>query len=111
MDAITRQCSCERLGDVLLAYDIRQATGSICAIERCGHPVTIDRAPDEVTPRAPDRARLPLLPSGPGGFSGVTPRGGSGRVYDERSGRRMREARAGRPPGLRGARRIGDLNP
>jgi hypothetical protein len=81
MDAITRQCSCERLGDVLLAYDIRQATGSICAIERCGHPVTIDRTPDEVTPRAPARACLPLLPSGPGGFSRVTPREGSRKVY------------------------------
>jgi hypothetical protein len=29
------------------------------------------------TPRAPGRARLPLLPSGPGGFSKMPPRGGS----------------------------------
>src|SRR5664279_6658253 len=32
---------------------------------------------EQRTPRAPARARLPLLPSGPGGFTGCTPHEGS----------------------------------
>ena len=64
------------LGHVLLADDVGEGLGPVAAIQRCAHAPNLVGSPDttpalrlahERTPRVPGRARLPLLPSGPGG--------------------------------------------
>ena len=73
-------------GDVVLPHDLGQRGRAIGAIQGHGHRSTLDAGPagtlgqeqgKKGTPRAPARARLPLLPSGPGGVHLVTPHEGS----------------------------------
>ena len=60
----------ERLGDVLLPDQVGEALRAVAAVQGGRHgadPSPTQRRDSEGTPRAPARARLPLLPSGPGG--------------------------------------------
>ena len=85
VDPIVLQRLGERTGDVVLADDVAEPLGAVAAVQGLGHPGTLTVGPDrprrpsawgwahhralgrEGTPRAPARACLPLLPSGPGG--------------------------------------------
>ena len=65
----------QRVSHVLLPHDLRKRARPDPVVQRLGQA-----KPSELnggTPRAPARACLPLLPSGPGGVHGVTPREGS----------------------------------
>ena len=88
VNAIVVQSPCQRRGDVFLAHHVGQPRRPVGAVEGQRHAPTLtptarpaDRCsgtkqPRKGTPRAPDRARLPLLPSGPGGVErGDTARG------------------------------------
>ena len=66
--AVVREGSAQRAGHVVLPDDLVQNGGSVGAVQGHGHV----RHPNgdrrhAGTPRAPASARLPLLPSGPGG--------------------------------------------
>jgi hypothetical protein len=75
VDPVVVQRLGEGQGHMILADDVGEGVGAVPAIESqtCIHETTLvpggDKPirDDEETPRAPDRARLPLLPSGPGG--------------------------------------------
>ena len=76
INPIVGQSLRQRVGDVFLADQVGKPLGAVAAVEGLRHVRTLTRgshtAPSastgrEGTPRAPDRARLPLLPSGPGG--------------------------------------------
>ena len=67
-DPVVRQGLHQGLGDVFLPDQVGEPLGPVAAVEggRHGHD-TSRHARHEGTPRTPARARLPLLPSGPGG--------------------------------------------
>ena len=81
MHAIALECAAQRPDDVVLPDDVIEARWAIRAIQRRGHSRHPNASSDMRfgqcgTPRAPIRARLPLLPSGPGGVErGDTARG------------------------------------
>lgn len=54
-----------------------------------------DATQNAKAPRAPDRAHLPLLPSGPGGFSEMPPHGGLPMSVGQRTQRPQSEAPSG----------------
>ena len=65
-----------------------------------GGPTTASSSParsagDAEAPRAPGRAHLPLLPSGPGGFSEIPPHGGLAQSLGGRFGPGQSGGRAG----------------
>src|ERR1700729_2144469 len=92
VDPATAQRLAERFGYVILAADFGEGGGTVLAVQGeglpggfvapacpgrlgvCRHDLILER---RGTPRAPVRARVPLLPSGPGGVGEVTPHGGS----------------------------------
>src|ERR1022692_3077421 len=93
IDPSGAQCLPQRLGDVFLALDLGKGRWPVAAVERqrsvrnsgsrrvCGasgltgagdvacHNLFL--AGEGRTPRTPARARIPLLPSGPGGVDGI----------------------------------------
>ena len=84
--AVVLQSPAQWTGHVVLPHDLGQCGRAVGAIQGHGHRSTLDACPDRAvseeqgkkgTPRAPARARLPLLPSGPGGVHLVTPHEGS----------------------------------
>jgi hypothetical protein len=82
MQATGGQGGCKRVGDVLLPHDLGKGARADPVVEGLGQakpsaPKDGTPAAPEATPRAPARACLPLLPSGPGGVQRVTPREGS----------------------------------
>ena len=118
MHAIVCQGAGERLGDVLLTDDVGQTPRPVGAVEGRGHPVTLAPGADVRDPPHTRQSPPALAAFRPWGIQrGDAARGvGSsvrraGRHAAARTSPQKCEARTVGPPGLRRARRIGDLNP
>ena len=92
--AVVLEGPAQRAGDVVLADDVVELRRTVGAVQGHGHRCTLMRVTDgrireareatqahEGTPRTPARARLSLLPSGPGEVHAMTPHEGSAQSY------------------------------